>query len=184
MGSVNVSLTEGDSAAAISTSGVMAISDADSPATVQAQTDTAGNYGSFSINANGAWTYVANGAHNEFAAGQVYTDSFTVTAADGTTSQVVINIVGTNDAAVITPVVVTLDEGNSAADISSSGTLSVSDVDNPASFVVVNNHAGQYGSFSAATGHTPPARRMTSSWPARPIPTPSPSPAPTARLRA
>ncbi|MDP1611757.1 MAG: VCBS domain-containing protein, partial [Sulfuritalea sp.] len=47
------------------------------------------------------WTYTANTAHNEFVAGTTYTDTVTVTSADGTTSTITVNILGTNDAAVI-----------------------------------------------------------------------------------
>ncbi|MBK9623657.1 MAG: hypothetical protein IPO38_03575 [Rhodocyclaceae bacterium] len=36
-------------------------------------------------------------------AGSTYTDSVSVTSADGTTSSITVSIVGTNDAAVITP---------------------------------------------------------------------------------
>ena len=88
------------------------------PATFVAQTDAAGSngYGTFTIDTDGAWTYTADTAHNEFVAGTTYTDSFTVTSADGTTSTVTVNILGTNDAAVITPAVANLTETNAAAD--------------------------------------------------------------------
>ncbi len=48
---------------------------------------------------NGHWTYVADSAHNEFVAGQVYTDSFVVLSADGTQTSVTVNMTGTNDGA-------------------------------------------------------------------------------------
>ena len=67
-------LTETNTAADISTSGTLTISDVDSPATFVAQTNTAGNYGTFSINAAGAWSYAASSAHNEFIAGTTYTE--------------------------------------------------------------------------------------------------------------
>ena len=101
LSSATVSLTEGNTAAAISTSGTLTISDVDSPATFVAQTNTAGAYGTFSIGANGAWTYTASSAHDEFAAGQVYSETFAVTSADGTATSVKINITGTSEAAVI-----------------------------------------------------------------------------------
>jgi VCBS repeat-containing protein len=72
----------------------------DSAQTFQAQTDTAGLYGKFSIDASGAWTYTADGAHNEFAAGITYTDVFQVHSADGTATSVTINIAGSNEAPV------------------------------------------------------------------------------------
>ena len=49
-----------------------------------AQAGTAGSYGTFAIDAAGAWTYTASSAHNEFVAGTTYTDTFTVASADGT----------------------------------------------------------------------------------------------------
>ena len=75
------------------------------PRPSSAQTDTAGSngYGTFTIDTDGAWTYTADTAHNEFVAGTTYTDTFTVTSADGTTSTVTVNILGTNDAAVLIP---------------------------------------------------------------------------------
>ncbi|RDJ14911.1 VCBS domain-containing protein, partial [Rhizobium grahamii] len=100
-GTTSVNLTETD--APLSTSGQLTITDVDSAATFVAQTDVAGSngYGKFTITAGGAWTYVANTAHNEFVAGQHYSDSVTVTSADGTTTTVTVDILGTNDAAVI-----------------------------------------------------------------------------------
>ena len=49
-----------------------------------AQPGTDGSYGTFAIDAAGAWTYTASSAHNEFVAGTTYTDTFTVAASDGT----------------------------------------------------------------------------------------------------
>ncbi|TGS68616.1 VCBS domain-containing protein, partial [Mesorhizobium sp. M8A.F.Ca.ET.181.01.1.1] len=74
-------LTETNSATDISSSGTLTISDVDSPATFVAQAATAGTYGSFSIDSAGAWTYTASSAHNEFAAGTTYTDTFDVVSA-------------------------------------------------------------------------------------------------------
>ena len=68
-----------------------------------AQTGTAGTYGTFAIDAAGAWTYTANSAHDEFVAGTTYTD--TLHGGDAPTAptrSMTVNITGTNDAAVIT----------------------------------------------------------------------------------
>src|SRR2546421_8596972 len=60
------SVTEGDTAAALNTSGQLTITDPDAvEAHVVAQTNAHGTYGDFSIAANGAWTYTANGSPNE-----------------------------------------------------------------------------------------------------------------------
>ncbi|WP_156928546.1 VCBS domain-containing protein, partial [Bradyrhizobium sp. th.b2] len=81
------SVTEGDTAAALNTSGQLTITDPDTgEAHVVAQTAAHGTYGDFSIDANGAWTYTGNGAHDELTAGQVVSDTFTVTSQDGTAS--------------------------------------------------------------------------------------------------
>ncbi|RWI48036.1 MAG: adhesin, partial [Mesorhizobium sp.] len=90
-------LTETDAAADISSSGQLTISDVDSPATFVAQAGTVGTYGTFAIDAAGAWTYTASSAHNEFAAGTTYTDTFDVVSADGTHTSVAIDILGTAD---------------------------------------------------------------------------------------
>ncbi|MDP1954215.1 MAG: retention module-containing protein, partial [Polaromonas sp.] len=81
-------LTEGN--AALTTGG-------DFAATVVAQTGTAGTYGSFVINAAGAWTYTTSSALNNLNAGQVVTEVFTVTTTDGASSTVTVNITGSED---------------------------------------------------------------------------------------
>ncbi|EJL08639.1 VCBS domain-containing protein [Pseudomonas chlororaphis] len=144
-------LTETNAAADISTTGTLTISDVDSAATFVAQTNTAGNYGQFSIGTGGAWTYVADSAHNEFAAGTTYTDTFSVSSADGTLTSVIVHILGTNDAAVLSADIANLTETNAAIDISTTGTLTISDVDSTATFVAQTNTAGSYGQFSIGT---------------------------------
>ena len=116
-----------------------------------AQAGTAGSYGTFAIDTAGAWTYTASSAHNEFVAGTTYTDTFSVASADGTATSVTINILGTNDAAVLSADVRNLTETNAAADISTSGTLTISDVDSPATFVAQAGTAGSYGTFAIDT---------------------------------
>ena len=70
-------------------------------------------------------------------------------SADGTQTSVTINILGASDTAVLTADVRNLTETNSAADISTSGRLAISDLDaGEAHFQTQNNTAGQYGKFS------------------------------------
>ncbi|AZD71835.1 T1SS secreted agglutinin RTX [Pseudomonas chlororaphis subsp. aurantiaca] len=145
-------LTETNAAVDISTAGTLTISDVDSAATFVAQTNTAGNYGKFSIGTGGAWTYVADSAHNEFAAGTTYTDTFAVSSADGTLTSVTVHILGTNDAAVLSAGIANLTETNAATDISTAGSLTISDVDSAATFIAQTNTAGNYGKFSISTG--------------------------------
>src|SRR6201989_1637939 len=87
--------------AALTANGTLTISDVDSPATFVAQAATVGSYGTFAIDAAGAWTYTASSAHNEFVAGTTSPDPFSVPSADGTLTSVAIHILGTNDAAVL-----------------------------------------------------------------------------------
>ncbi|WP_241190449.1 VCBS domain-containing protein [Pseudomonas chlororaphis] len=145
-------LTETNAATDISTAGNLTISDVDSAATFVAQTNTAGSYGKFSIGTGGAWTYVADSAHNEFAAGTTYTDTFAVSSADGTLTSVTVHILGTNDAAVLSAGIANLTETNAATDISTAGSLTISDVDSAATFIAQTNTAGNYGKFSIGTG--------------------------------
>ncbi len=148
MSSASVTLSETN--APLTTGGSLTISDIDSPESFQAQSNTAGSYGQFSIGTGGAWTYVANSAHNEFAAGTTYTDTFAVSSADGTLTSVTVHILGTNDAAVLSADIANLTETNAA--LTTAGTLTISDVDSAATFVAQTNTVGSYGQFSIGTG--------------------------------
>src|SRR5947199_145496 len=85
----------------ISTAVTLTSSDVDSPATFVAQAATAGTYGTFAIDAAGAWTYTASSAHNEFAAGSTRSEERRVGKEYSTLTSATINILGTNDAAVL-----------------------------------------------------------------------------------
>ncbi|MBZ9819359.1 VCBS domain-containing protein, partial [Mesorhizobium sp. CA4] len=113
--------TPNSAAVTLSATGTISISDID---TGEAHFQTsvsgaAGNLGGLVLAADGSYTYsVANAAVQFLGAGATHVDTFTVTAADGTTKDVSFTIHGTNDAAVIgTPTVadVTEDTPNSAA---------------------------------------------------------------------
>ncbi|MGF6092357.1 beta strand repeat-containing protein, partial [Pseudomonas sp. 18173] len=146
----SASVTLSETNAPLTTGGSLTISDIDSPESFQAQSNTAGNYGQFSIGTGGAWTYVANSAHNEFAAGTTYTDTFAVSSADGTLTSVTVQILGTNDAAVLSTNVANLTETNAA--LTTTGTLTISDVDSAATFVAQTNTTSSYGQFSIGAG--------------------------------
>src|SRR5205814_277606 len=95
----------------LATNGVLTIADVDQgQSTFTAQPSVAGTYGTFTLAANGAWTYTALNSHTAIpllGALQIFTDSFTAVSSDGTASQLVtVTINGTNDIAVIgTPTV-------------------------------------------------------------------------------
>src|SRR5438067_9905764 len=97
----NVNVVAGN----ISTSGALTIADVDagqSNFTAQASTPGSNGFGTFTLAANGAWTYTANDslpAIQQLGAGQSLTDSFIAVSSDGTASQVVtVTIHGTDDA--------------------------------------------------------------------------------------
>ncbi|MGY4531322.1 VCBS repeat-containing protein [Pseudomonas sp. TE3786] len=100
----NVHVAETDSA--ITTTGQLTITDIDSPATFTAQSNVTGTYGTFSITAGGAWTFVANSAFNALNENDSVSETFTVTSADGTPTSVKVTIEGTNDAPVASASVV------------------------------------------------------------------------------
>src|SRR5205085_994727 len=144
LSSATVALSETN--APLTTGGTLTVTDVDSAQTFVPQTNVAGANGVFSIAANGAWTYTANSAFDNLNVGQSVSDTFTVASADGTTTTVQVTINGTNDAALLSSATVALAETN--APLSTLGTLTVTDVDNPPTFVVQSNVAGANGRFS------------------------------------
>src|SRR5205085_1290941 len=123
LSSATVSLAETN--APLTTGGTLSVSDVDSAQAFLAQTNVAGANGTFSIAANGAWTYTANSAFDNLNVGQSVADTFTVASADGTTTTVQVTINGTNDAAVLSSATVALSETN--APLTTGGTLTVSE---------------------------------------------------------
>ena len=147
LSSAVVALAETD--AALTTGGTLTISDIDNPATFVAQTGTVGSIGTFSIDTAGAWSFTANSAFDSLNVGNSVSNTFSVAAADGTLTSVQVTINGTNDAAILSSAVVPLDETNAA--LTTGGTLTISDVDNPATFVAQTNTVGTIGTFSITT---------------------------------
>src|SRR5256885_1281098 len=124
------------------------VTDVDSAATFVAQASTAGVYGTFTIDAAGNWAYTMDAAHDELAAGQVVSDTFTVASADGTSkpAAITVTLTGTNDAAVISTDSKAITESNVAQSVS--GTLTVTDVDSAATFVAQTSTARTYCTFA------------------------------------
>src|SRR5207248_2620443 len=97
---------------------------------------SASGYGTFTITAAGVWTYTfdnANSAVQALNAGDTLTDTFTVTAVDGTAQQVSITVNGSNDAAIIsgTSTGSVIEAGGAAPGTPiATGTLTDTDVDN------------------------------------------------------
>jgi VCBS repeat-containing protein len=134
--------------AVLSTSGQLVLADLDATAaTVVAQSNQAGTYGKFSIDAAGQWSYATNDALNSLNAGQVVRDSFNVSTTDGGTASVTVTITGSEDIATLTSAAKALTETNAV--LSTSGQLVLADLDATAATVVAqSNQAGTYGKFS------------------------------------
>lgn len=99
-GTASGAVTEAATVGGVSqASGVLTISDVDSPASFAGGT-YAGSFGSLSLDAGGAWTYSLNNANpvvDALTAGQSLADSVVVRAADGTTKAISIAIAGANE---------------------------------------------------------------------------------------
>src|SRR5437868_2809162 len=152
-----------DGSGNLTTGGALTIADVDQgQSTFVAQAGTAGSngYGTFTLAANGAWTYSANDSQTaiqQLGAGQSLTDSFTAVSSDGTASQLVtVTIHGTNDVPVIgggSTAWLTEGVGVLACNLASSGALTIADVDQGQSkFAPQACNAGSntYGTYTLA----------------------------------
>ena len=142
--SASVALTETDSA--VSTSGTLTASDVDNPDNTFTPATIVGTIGTFAINAAGAWTFTANSAFDSLNVGDNVNEVFNVTSVDGTPSTVTVQIDGSNDAATVSSASVALTETDSA--VSTSGTLTASDVDNPDNTFTPATIVGTIGTFA------------------------------------
>ena len=124
------------------------------------QTNSAGSYGTLTLDASGNYTYTLNNALSAvqgLGVGESLTDSFTVTASDGhggtSSSTLTVTINGSNDAPVLAATTVNVAEGSATT----SGTLPMptdADVHDVVSFLPLSNVPGNYGTFSVdADGH-------------------------------
>ncbi|WP_234679436.1 VCBS domain-containing protein [Bradyrhizobium monzae] len=141
--------------------GKLSAADVDDPANtfaaVNSPTQSAHGYGTFTITADGVWTYTLDQSNNSVQAlnvGQTLTDTFTVTSIDGTPQLITITINGANDAAVIsgTATGTVTEAGHEKCEPSiATGQLTDTDVDNiPNSFTPVTSPRASdhgYGCF-------------------------------------
>src|SRR5690606_5780034 len=102
------------------------------------------------IDADGTWTYrlaaTSDAAIQALGAGQTATDTFTALSADGTPTEIVITITGTNDV----PQISGVSTGGVTEDTAQtvSGTLLIEDVDAGESAFEEETVAGIYGSLT------------------------------------
>ncbi len=136
------------------TDGTLSVTDTDTGEATIVSGSTEGDYGTFEIDAAGAWTYTVSldagvqASIQALGAGETLTDTFSVTSADGTAQNVVITITGVNDAAAFS--------GNTTGEVfvlvgepDVFGNLEINDLDNGESFVVAQTETeGEYGTFT------------------------------------
>jgi VCBS repeat-containing protein len=144
--------------------GTLTATDVDNAAgftAVNCPTVSDAGYGTFTMTADGVWTYTLDDASCAVQAlnvGDTLTDTFKVTSLDGTAQLVTVTINGTNDAAIIcgTKHGSVIEAGGEANSVSckptATGTLTDTDVDNtPNTFTAVDSpkaSTGGYGTFT------------------------------------
>ncbi|PTP39903.1 toxin, partial [Vibrio splendidus] len=145
-----VSVDETDKA--VTTSGTLTSTDVDNPDNAFTPDSIAGTNGDLTIDANGHWIFTANSAFNQLNVGDKVEETFTVSSVDGTTSTIKVTINGTNDAATVSSATVAIDETDKA--VTTSGTLTSTDVDNPDNTFTPDSIVGSNGDLTIdANGH-------------------------------
>ena len=151
IGGVDTASVTEDSVATLTASGALTISDTDTGEAGFNVETLNGSYGSLAIDAAGNWNYTADNtqtAIQSLGAGDQLTDTLTVQAVDGTTQQIVITLNGTNDAAVIGGVDTASVTEDSAATLTASGALTISDTDTGENSFNAESLNGSYGSLT------------------------------------
>ena len=149
LASATENLVETDAAQTVT--GQLVVADADATAaTIVPQTNQAGAYGTFAIDASGAWGYTMNSAANELDTGAAVSDVFDIVTTDGATATVTIGITGTQDAATLSSATETIVENDAIQ--SASGTLLITDLDTTdATIIAQSDSSGALGVFSIDT---------------------------------
>nr|WP_112481203.1 VCBS domain-containing protein [Vibrio variabilis] len=129
--------------AALTISDTLTATDVDNPDNSFTPSSSVGTYGTFSIDTNGVWTFVANSTFDNLNVGENVKETFDVTSVDGTPSTVTVQINGTNDAATISAASQELTETDSV--LTAGGTLTSVDPDNPDnSFIAQSSTVGTF----------------------------------------
>ncbi|WP_168191849.1 retention module-containing protein [Chromobacterium phragmitis] len=114
----------------------------------QTQTNTAGTYGTFSIDANGNWHYNLNNSDlivQQLYEGETQFETFIIKSVDGTTSTVTVTVIGTND---VPTIIGTVQERVFEDSATIERQLTVSDTDNGESVFQAQNTTVDYGTFT------------------------------------
>ncbi|OYU61833.1 MAG: hypothetical protein CFE30_12920 [Bradyrhizobium sp. PARBB1] len=130
-GSRTGAVTE-DSAATLTATAKLTVTDPDAGEAVFRPATTRGTYGDFTIAADGTWTYSASSAQTpiqQLAAGKTLTDSAIVFTADGTQQTLTVTLTGVNDAAVVAGDLKAGVTEDTAEVLRTSGKLTVTDAD-------------------------------------------------------
>ncbi len=150
-------VTEDATTPNLTTGGALTISDVDTgQSNFTAQSSTAGSngHGTFTLAANGAWTYTASNGQSaiqSLGAGITLTDSFTAVSSDGSNNQLVtVTITGTNDVPTIAGVSTAgVTEDATTPNLTTGGALTISDADTGQSnFTAQGSKVGNYGTFT------------------------------------
>ncbi|WP_368084998.1 VCBS domain-containing protein [Vibrio splendidus] len=148
--SATIAIDETDKAA--TTSGTLTSTDVDNPDNTFTPDSISGTNGDLTIDANGHWVFTANSAFNQLNVGDKVEETFTVSSIDGTPSTIKVTINGTNDTATVSSATVAIDETDKA--VTTSGTLTSTDVDNPDNTFTPDSIAGTNGDLTIdANGH-------------------------------
>ncbi|TKF21250.1 toxin, partial [Vibrio genomosp. F6] len=131
---------------AISTSGTLTSTDVDNPDNAFTAASLTGTNGDLTIDANGHWVFTANSAFNQLNVGDKVEETFTVSSVDGTPSAIKVTINGTNDSATVSSATVAIDETDKA--VTTSGTLTSTDVDNPDNAFTPDSITGTNGNLT------------------------------------
>ncbi|MFA0570797.1 VCBS domain-containing protein, partial [Vibrio gallaecicus] len=98
------------------------------------------------------WNFTASSAFNQLNVGDKVEETFTVNSIDGTPSTIKVTINGTNDKATVSSATIAIDETDQA--VTTSGTLTSTDVDNPDNTFIPASITGSNGDLTIdANGH-------------------------------
>ena len=135
----------------LTTSATLTVSDQDAGEQNFVAQTLNGNYGTLTIDAQGNWTYEVDNDHSYvqgLGEGWTTNDTIEVQSVDGTTFNVVITLIGTNDAAVITGTSTGSVTEDSDDTLVVEGVLTVEDTDSNESVFQEETIEGDYGSLT------------------------------------